>query len=387
MAGMVSTVSATKIYVENKKNWDHLYLHVWGGDLSYGEWPGQDTPYEIIDGKKVHTLELGNSTHFIISNGSIQSENVDASGYTDGCYYYIDGDDPANLFTVNTSNMSLLVSEDYSFTTTTVESYDELKIYLFYNDSPIHKKWADAPIMEKNTNEYTYTYTYKSFVSSTAPSTINVIFYNNSGQTDNLDANTGSNSYLLKFNNDQANKFRFVETVTPNARGYATYVNTKPLTIPASTAYYATDNGNGNATAHAITNPDAGTPMLIKGTPSIPLYFEVAESGLDYTSGNAFKQGPGSAVASQDGNNYNYILNGDVFKAANGQSVASNKAYLQLSAPAAARVLVFDDEISGISTTTNNENGNKTYYNLSGQRVTTPMKGLYIQNGKKMIVK
>ena len=34
-----------------------------------------------------------------------------------------------------------------------------------------------------------------------------------------------------------------------------------------------------------------------------------------------------------------------------------------------------------------NENGNGNYFNLNGQRVTHPTKGLYISNGKKVIIK
>ena len=172
-------------------------------------------------------------------------------------------------------------------------------------------------------------------------------------------------------------------------------VNSNPLNIPASTAYYATEPepANGSAIAHAITNPAKGTPMLIKGTPNSSLRFEVAASGTDDTSGNAFKAGAGSALASTTDGKYNYILNGSTFKAANGQTVRTNKAYLQLSqqAPAGARVLKFEDEdeTTGINTVENGQPAteNTAVYNLNGQRIMKPTKGLYIQNGKKYIVK
>ena len=81
-----------------------------------------------------------------------------------------------------------------------------------------------------------------------------------------------------------------------------------------------------------------------------------------------------------------------------------NKAYLETSTdikPAqsgSSRIaLVFDDgETTGIQELENssieelNHSGNealKAYYNLNGQRVTNPRKGLYVVNGKKVIIK
>ena len=187
------------------------------------------------------------------------------------------------------------------------------------------------------------------------------------------------------------------EKISTNANGYCTFVNNYPLTIDGATAYYATDNNNGSATAVAITNPAANTPMLIKGSASTTYYFPVAASGSeDPSATNAFKAGTSttavSGLASGSGP-YNYILNGDKFYAANGKKVAEGKAYLQLSAkaPVGARVLVFEDEESTGIGATLNDNGEMTndqpVYNLAGQRVGQPTKGLYIVNGKKVIIK
>jgi hypothetical protein len=42
---------------------------------------------------------------------------------------------------------------------------------------------------------------------------------------------------------------------------------------------------------------------------------------------------------------------------------------------------------TGISTIVVNSLGNEVLYNLNGQRVEKPQRGLYIQNGKKYMVK
>ena len=77
--------------------------------------------------------------------------------------------------------------------------------------------------------------------------------------------------------------------------------------------------------------------------------------------------------------------------------LATGKAYLPAAkcpTPASAKSLtiVFDDETLGISDATlRNGNaegmGEKTIYNLSGQRIAAPQKGINIVNGKKIIVK
>ena len=73
--------------------------------------------------------------------------------------------------------------------------------------------------------------------------------------------------------------------------------------------------------------------------------------------------------------------------------VAANKAYLAVPDGANARSgfnLFGDDDTTGIEAVdVNTENANvaREYYNLNGQRIANPSKGLYIVNGKKVIIK
>ncbi len=90
----------------------------------------------------------------------------------------------------------------------------------------------------------------------------------------------------------------------------------------------------------------------------------------------------------------NYILNkkGDNvgFYKANSQKVGAGKAYLHVPASVPVREFIgFDEETDGIEQI---ENGqltieNAEIYNLSGQRVNKAQKGIYIVNGKKVVVK
>ena len=53
----------------------------------------------------------------------------------------------------------------------------------------------------------------------------------------------------------------------------------------------------------------------------------------------------------------------------------------------AARISMSFDETTGISENENGKMINDEYYNLQGQRVTAPVKGIYIHNGKVIIKK
>lgn len=96
-----------------------------------------------------------------------------------------------------------------------------------------------------------------------------------------------------------------------------------------------------------------------------------------------------------EGSKKNFILSkeGEVvgfYKAtADGAYLAAHRAYLSTGAAASRSFLGFDDETTGIESidvSTENTNVAREYYNLNGQRVTTPTKGLYIVNGKKVII-
>lgn len=80
------------------------------------------------------------------------------------------------------------------------------------------------------------------------------------------------------------------------------------------------------------------------------------------------------------------------YKVAKGQSVPSGKAYLVITdLPDHSREFVgfeYDNETTGISLTENSElRTENAVYDLQGRRVAQPTKGLYIVNGKKVLVK
>ena len=189
-------------------------------------------------------------------------------------------------------------------------------------------------------------------------------------------------------------------SVTVSDASYATYVPTCDLDFFATSieAYKVKVNEKGKATLTKVDNVPAGTPVLLYkdggATEDIPVM-----TGAAAVTDNDLVAGTGAAVATTDGEYTNMILNnvgGNIgFYFAAGQTVAANRAYLHFAtslAPDAASsrmVMVFGEETTGISDTTrlNNKEEITNIYNLSGQRVAQPTKGLYIVNGKKVIIK
>jgi len=71
-------------------------------------------------------------------------------------------------------------------------------------------------------------------------------------------------------------------------------------------------------------------------------------------------------------------------------SIGAHKAWLALTDAQAglARYFSLDDEATGVQEVLNaRTEESKSYYDLQGRRVTQPNKGLYIVNGKKVVIK
>lgn len=95
-----------------------------------------------------------------------------------------------------------------------------------------------------------------------------------------------------------------------------------------------------------------------------------------------------------DGDKTNYVLKDGAFHPTSGGTIKANRAYLQIptaSARPESLAISFDDEASGITTTnlSNNTNAVGEWYDLSGRQLSgkPSAKGMYINNGKKYVIK
>ena len=164
-------------------------------------------------------------------------------------------------------------------------------------------------------------------------------------------------------------------------------------------AYMVTGAADGAITkSDAVDNVPGNTGLLLNGAAgdyTIP----VLASSSTSTTGNLMTACVAKTTVNYNSNSgYNYVLvsNGGtaefqkIVDGANGTvEIPAGKAYLALTADPGAPALSLD---FGNSTGVNDvrskmEDVRGEYYNLAGQRVANPTKGLYIVNGKKVIVK
>ncbi len=182
------------------------------------------------------------------------------------------------------------------------------------------------------------------------------------------------------------------ETITPN-KEYTTYVTTNALDFTGLgiKAYVATAASATAVTLAEVTTVPAGTPLVLEGTASttynVPL---IATSSAP--ASNLLVAGDGKTTIGGDGK-YDYVLKDGLFYHASSGIVPVGKAYLHLEAdPATSRgmelSLDFGGGVTGISEIEDvRSKKDDVYYDLNGRRVLYPTKGLYIVNGKKIVIK
>ena len=184
-------------------------------------------------------------------------------------------------------------------------------------------------------------------------------------------------------------------SATVTSAGWATLYTPYALNFSGVTgleAYTATCSEN-TVTLTKVSTVPAGTGVVLKGaanTYSIPV---IASSTTD--KGHLL----GSATEATAYNAYDgytlYMLKMVNEKAQfvpmTSGSLAAGKAYLKIasgnSSLARSLNVVFADETTGINSVNGDGVTVNGYFNLSGQRVSQPTKGLYIVNGKKVIIK
>ena len=184
---------------------------------------------------------------------------------------------------------------------------------------------------------------------------------------------------------------------TKSGRNYASYVTPQKLDFSAAdgiTAYIATGL-NGSSDAVVLKSVDivpAGEPIIVKtDTKGATVNVPVTTADASDVSGNNLVAGDGTTAWNGTAGYTYYYLASDQFHEATGGTLQSGKAYLKVANGGSARQLsiVFgDDEATGIADVRGKkEDVNGNFFDLSGRKVAQPTKGLYIVNGKKVIIK
>ena len=156
-----------------------------------------------------------------------------------------------------------------------------------------------------------------------------------------------------------------------------------------------TVDGSGNPTSLALTPEEdgllAGIPYIFEATEDakkiVAAYQDDSEDASNYN-------GLYGSLTGQDVAEGMYLLSGgNVIKCGTGCTIGANRAYINMDeVPVTNNVkgmtllYIGGATPTGIETIENGQMGN-VIYNLAGQRVNKAQKGIYIQNGKKYIVK
>ena len=166
------------------------------------------------------------------------------------------------------------------------------------------------------------------------------------------------------------------------------------------TAYIVSEAGNtAKMTEFATTGQaiPANTGVLLYGTATSALMVPATSETQAALAGNQINRLGNSAGAAKDMSTVQnaYILGKPVdtdkvaFYRCNGGTLGMNKAYLDLGTQGAAALEIdFGGETTGLTNLNVATEKASPVFDLSGRRVTNVQKGgLYIQNGKKFIVK
>ena len=187
-------------------------------------------------------------------------------------------------------------------------------------------------------------------------------------------------------------------TVGNVSANIATYSSPFPVKLPEGVdAYIAKQEGENNVVLQKITGAlPANTGVILSSETAkkdcIPtvrttetLATETEGNMLVATTGNAVETNVNAYILSKNGNTA-------VFKKlkSDARTIAQYKAYLAFNGAQSAQLMNFafaGSDLTGIQNVTETSAKSNTAYDLAGRKVGKLQKGIYIVNGKKVIVK
>lgn len=238
----------------------------------------------------------------------------------------------------------------------------------------------------------------------------------NSYSNEDIKEGKSSGSWMVETNNTVSIDFSYdptnkkwsstpyiLLTLPVGAEGYATFSSAYDVTVDERlTARYATAANASTGTINWATYPATGIKagqgaLLSGGNEGWGYIFRPAASAVAPTTNlmKAITTTDKLAQSTLPGTK-NYILakKSDVLgfylpASGDGSYVAAGTAYLQVPDDVgnAREFFALDGETTSIDAVKQEVKMNGQYFNLAGQRISQPTKGLYIVNGKKVIIK
>ena len=201
----------------------------------------------------------------------------------------------------------------------------------------------------------------------------------------------GTYTFTIDLTNNTVTAEKTVEYVdlTISSYEWATFVTPSAVQFPDDvTAYIITEITDGNAVGEQITEAPAGTPVIVNGAEGIHKLLnigkanEILNNELQVSDGTVTGDGTIYVLAVEDGQ-------AGFAPLSNGKTLSDGKAYLKVENASGAKInFVIDGEATDIRNIENAVDfSDGDWYNLQGVKVTNPQRGIYIHNGKKVVIK
>lgn len=189
------------------------------------------------------------------------------------------------------------------------------------------------------------------------------------------------------------NGYRFATTTTSNIDNVATFSASSPVTFSSdATAYIAINSDNKQVTLSPLNGAlAAGQGAIVSKATTGDIYAYVSAETTD-SRNNQLVGGGDATKELTDGNYYIFNKKGDdaVFSPLNNTSttLAANKAALKTATPGGQALTLDFGSVTGINTATTAMPATNATFDLSGRKVSGKLPaGLYIKNGKKLLIK
>lgn len=383
----------------NEAGWEgNIYAYAWSGDDKVlGDWPGTQMENE---GNNTFSITLPSAAEYIIFTNNNGSQTADLAFVNNK--QYTNAEEPADSYTVKFVNIA---------------GWNDVYVY-GWNGSTNSGWTANKAEKTSTVNVFGVDADVYECTISLSVEPKNLIFHNNDGtQTQDLQWVEGATysyddtekGYFLF--TDDADQFKPAQTfdVAGAKASYArkfTPGNVCTVVLPfAIGADVAKDAGKFyriNSIADGYIRGTEETPA-----PYVPYIFvpateypftnigigqlpEVQNNSITTAEGYTLQFVTETTELASDASYDYYGFQGGKFVKAAYATVNPFRSYIQVakSANAPATLIWTDDEATGISSLKADiQNGKANVYDLQGRRVLNPVRGLYIVNGKKVIVK
>ena len=192
------------------------------------------------------------------------------------------------------------------------------------------------------------------------------------------------------------NGYRFATTATSNIDNVATFSASSPVTFSSdATAYIAINSDNKQVTLSPLNGALAAKQgAIVSKATTGDIYAYVSTETTD-SRNNQLVGGGDEAIDLTDGNYYIFNKNKQgeeaVFsplKESATTTLAANKAALKTTTTGGQALTLDFGSVTGINTTTTAMPATNATFDLSGRKVSGKLPaGLYIKNGKKLLIK